>query len=135
MGTQEYRANYYDAFECANHHLDHIYNEYHQLQARKQQLEGALAALQPFLQSVRMPESARIAEIEEFHQPEPVRMDVTREPEPFPEPVAYTPIAAEPFRSAPTPEPPFPPSYAPVSETNLDPIQDRINRALGLAVA
>jgi len=130
MGTQGYRANYREAFECANDQLEAIYSEYHDLQHRKEQLDAALTALGPFLKS------ARISPREEINLPEPVRFEPFQEPEALPEPVMHSATFAEPAMSpAPTPETVVAPSYAPVSETNLDPIQARINRALGLAVA
>jgi hypothetical protein len=129
MGTQVYRANYREAFECANQQLETIYSEYHELQHRKEQLESAVAALGPFLRMTRIP--AR----EEIHFPEPQPIESPNLYE-VPEPVLQSNFAAEPFMPAAVdPEPVVAPSYAPVSETNIDPIQARINRALGLAVA
>ena len=52
MGNQGNRSNYLAAFEGANHQLEYIYSEYHDLQRRKEKLEGVLTALEPFLQSV-----------------------------------------------------------------------------------
>jgi len=121
-----YRANYLAAFEGANHQLESIYSEYHDLQRRKEKLESVLSALEPFVQSAS-------SYHQEFHAPEPVR----QEPEPTyvesvyadqysaPEPVMHTEQYVE-AASAPV--------YA-EAETNLDPLQLRINRALGLAVA
>jgi hypothetical protein len=125
MGTQAYRANYREAFQCANEQLGDILHQYHQLQLRKDQLQNALSALEPFLQSNRAASSEYAPEAEPI-QAEPV---YAPEPEPTPEPVMHAvklPVA---------PEPAVAPSYAPVSEANVDPIQARINRALGLAVA
>ena len=51
MGNQGNRSNYLAAFESANHQLEYIYSEYHELQRRKEKLEGVLSALEPFLQS------------------------------------------------------------------------------------
>jgi len=125
MGTQGYRANYREAFQYANDQLQEIYSEYRGLQSRKEQLENAVAVLGPFLKSAHIP--AR----EEVHAPEPVRMNPTREDFPSrsinsPEPLIPVSVAQETVVA---------PSYAPVSEANVDPIQARINRALGLAVA
>jgi hypothetical protein len=129
MGTQVYRANYREAFQCANQQLEAIFSQYHELQHRKEQLESAVAALGPFLRIARTPAreevqfaepiAAEPAHFEEVSQPV-MQSSVAEE--------AYTPQAVE-------PEPVIAPSYAPVSETNIDPIQARINRALGLAVA
>ena len=125
MGTQGYRANYREAFACANQQLEAIYGEYHELQLRKEQLESAVSALGPFLKSVRIP--AR----EEIHVPERARMEPVRE-----EPALHYENSTEPLLpTSVAPEPVVAPSYAPVSEANVDPIQARINRALGLAVA
>lgn len=129
MGTQGYRANYRDAFECANHQLEAIYSEYHGLQQRKEQLESAVAALGPFLKSARMAER-------EIDQPERVRFEPAVNLNPIQQPVLHSVTVPAPVISAPVAaEPVVAPSYAPVSETNIDPIQARINRALGLAVA
>lgn len=130
MGTQVYRANYREAFECANHQLEAIYSEYHELQQRKEQLESAVDALGPFLKSARM--AAR-----EVPLPDPARFEAAVELDPIPQqPVMHSVTTAAPVVSAPVAaEPVVAPSYAPVSETNIDPIQARINHALGLAVA
>ena len=121
------RASYLAAFEGANYLLENIYSEYHELQRRKEQLEGVLSALQPFMQSAAGYD-------QEFHAPEPEAELTYSEPayaeqysaaEPVAEPVMHVERFAEP---APAPV------YA-AAETNLDPLQLRINRALGLAVA
>ena len=125
MGNQGYRANYLAAFEGANHQLESIYSEYHELQRRKEKLEGVLMALEPFLQSatisipeIRTVESARPENIpaytERYSAPEPV-FEPIRQPE-----RSMEPLPAPVFASA---------------EESLDPLQLRINRALGLAVA
>jgi hypothetical protein len=122
MGTQGYRDDYRAAFTCANDHLDNIYEEYHQLQLRKQHLEGVLAALEPMLYS---------------NQPEPEACGY-EEPEHFaPAPVAESiPEPALPvMRFEEPPMPVAPAAFAPVPEVITDPLQLRINRALGLAVA
>jgi hypothetical protein len=127
MSTQVYRANYREAFDCANQQLETIYSQYHQLQHRKEQLESAVAALGPFLRIARTP--AR----EEIQYSEPLAME-TSNIEEISQPVMHSRAAEEVF--APehvNPEPEIA-SYPPVSETT-DPIQARINRALGLAVA
>ncbi len=134
----------------------------------------AVASLEPFLKSARIPAH------EEYRAPEPVYESIAPESEaiPAPEPVHYAEPEPEPitysyettavtrayapepvaqswepepvrhsFQTEPVihtsyaePEPvavpePVAPSYAPVSDANVDPIQARINRALGLAVA
>ena len=124
MGNQGTRANYLAAFESANLQLEYIYSEYHDLQRRKEKLEGVVSALEPFLQS---PTSFN----QEIHAPEPAQ-----EPEPMyaeqysvPEPIAESVMRVERFA-----EPPAPPAFVPATN-ELDPLQLRINRALGLAVA
>jgi hypothetical protein len=129
MGTQGYRANYREAFECASDQLQDIYSEYRYLQYRKEQLEGAVAALGPFLNMARIPTR------EEVRLPEPMHMESAWEQELVPQGILNTLAASEPATPVTAPEPVVAPSYAPVSEANVDPIQARINRALGLAVA
>lgn len=130
MGNQGYRANYLAAFEGANHQLESIYSEYHELQRRKEKLEGALSALEPFLQSAP-------GFSQEFHAPEPVLQ--TAEPA-YSEPAyieqysAPQPIAEPVARVERFAETAAPPVFA-QAESDLDPLQLRINRALGLAVA
>lgn len=119
MGIQEYRVNYLAALEEANSHLDEIYQEYEQLQLRKEQIEDVLMALKPFIPSIS-------AVSQEARQPEPVQVEPVRV-----EPQILAPVAA----SAPIHEPVAPAPFAPVPEIIVDPIQSRINRALGLAVA
>jgi len=87
MGNQGYRSNYLAAFEGANHQLEYIYSEYHELQRRKEKLEGALSALEPFLQTA--PSFSH-----EIHAPEPVMQ--------APEPAYSEPVYAEQY-SAPEP--------------------------------
>ena len=131
MGNQGYRSNYLAAFESANNQLEYIYSEYHELQRRREKLEGVVMALEPFLQSVSEFSN-------EVHVPEPVRQEpaVRQEPEPAyselysaPEPIAEPVIRAERFA-----EPVALEAFAPAGQ-ELDPLQLRINRALGLAVA
>lgn len=124
------RASYLAAFEGANHHLEYIYSEYHELQHRKEQLESVLSALQPFMQSAANYD-------QEYYAPEPVRHEA--------EPAYSEPAYAEQYSPAePVAEPVMrverfaDPAPAPVyaaADTELDPLQLRINRALGLAVA
>ena len=129
MGNQGYRSNYLAAFEGANHQLEYIYSEYHDLQRRKEKLEGVLTALEPFLQSVSNFN-------QEGYAAEPVRQEpeltyakpTYAEQYSAPQPVSESVIRAERF------EPAAPPAFAP-AEQELDPLQLRINRALGLAVA
>jgi hypothetical protein len=129
MGTQGYRANYREAFECANCQLEEIYSAYHELQLRKEQLECAVAALGPFLKSARVP--AR----EETHRLEPVRLETVSQPQAIPEPLQRSESVSDEAITPAVPEPVVAPSYAPVSDASIDPIQARINHALGLAVA
>lgn len=124
-----YRANYLAAFEGANHQLESIYSEYHELQRRKEKLESVLSALEPFLQTASSHQ-------QEFHAPEPVWEEpVMARTEPVyaeqysaPEPVIEPVMRAEQFEPTPAPV------YV-EAESSLDPLQLRINRALGLAVA
>ena len=120
MGTQEYRANYRLAMQEANSHLAELFREFEQLQLRQQLLEGVLGALQPFLESTSTfsYDSAR----QEAAQPEPAYY----EPQ-LAAAVAAAPVAtaSESARTAPFP----------AASDLSDPIQNRINRALGLAVA
>ena len=129
MGNQGYRSNYLAAFEGANHQLECIYSEYHDLQRRKEKLEGVLSALDPFLQSAS-----------NFNQETYAAAPVQQEPEPTYAQPAYSeqysapPVAEPVIRAEKFAEPPAPPAFAP-AEQDLDPLQLRINRALGLAVA
>jgi hypothetical protein len=129
MGNQGYRSNYLAAFEGANHQLECIYSEYHELQRRKEKLEGVLSALEPFLQSASsfsqesVPEPALQASEPQYS--ETFYSEKYSAPEPIIEPV----IRADRFEE---------PAASPVlaqAETEMDPLQLRINRALGLAVA
>ena len=129
------RASYLAAFEGANHHLEYIYSEYHELQQRKEQLESVLSALQPFMQSAANYD-------QEYRAPEPVRQEAELA---YSEPSYSEPVYAEQYSAAePVAEPVMhverfaEPAPAPVyaaADTELDPLQLRINRALGLAVA
>jgi hypothetical protein len=125
MGTQGYRSNYLEAFETANHQLEHIYSEYHELQQRKERLEGVLVALEGFLQSTG-------TSTEDFHSAEAAH----RETQPMHSEIFATlqPLAEPAMRTERVTEPPAPRTFAPAEE-QLDPLQLRINRALGLAVA
>jgi len=130
MGNQGYRSNYLTAFESANDQLEYIYSEYHELQRRKEKLEGALAALEPFLQSASTftPEIHASAPV--MQQPEPSYAEPAyTEHYSAPEPVAEPVMRAERFVE------PIAPQVFAQAETEMDPLQLRINRALGLAVA
>lgn len=125
MGNQGYRSNYLAAFDSANHQLESIYAEYHELQRRREKLEGVLTALEPFLQSDRG-STADLHPAEVAHvEPESARTEFHSAPEPVAEPV---------FQAQSFVEPAAAPAYTPAAE-ELDPLQMRINRALGLAVA
>lgn len=121
MGSQGHRENYLAALEAAHSELDRIFQEYDQLQLRKEQIENALGSLEPFL-----------------HGSQPVCCELGQ-PEPIPaEPGHLKPgpeIKQPVLRSVPTPEPVIAAAFSPMPEPILDPIQNRINRALGLAVA
>ena len=116
-----YRDDYRAAFTCANDHLNNIYEDYHQLQLRKQHLEGVLSALEPMLVSDRQ-------QPENFQYAEPEHYTSAPQMESIPEPV-------EPVLHYEEPMPAAPPAFAPVAEVTTDPLQLRINRALGLAAA
>ena len=121
MGSPVYRENYLAALEVAHSNLDQIMQDFESLQHRKSQLENAVGALKPFL-----------AFAQPGHMPQA-------------EPTAYQSREAEPAQSpaepahrdaqVSVPEQSAPAAFAPRSESILDPIQSRINRALGLAVA
>jgi hypothetical protein len=121
MGSQVYRETYLAALEVAHSDLDQIIEQFDLLQLRKEQLQNALGSLEVFLSSER--------EITyEYHQPEPVHAEPTNV-----EPVQE--IIQPARRAVPTSEPVAPAAFSPMPEPILDPIQSRINRALGLAVA
>ncbi len=119
MGSHGYRETYLAALEVAHSDLDQIFQEFEKLKLRKEQIEGALGALEPFLRSSQ-------PSTYEFRQPEPIQepVQMQREPE-FVQPVFAVPM----------PEPVIPAAFSPMPEAIHDPIQNRINRALGLAVA
>ena len=123
MGSQVYRETYLAALEVAHSDLDRIIGEFDNLQLRKEQLEDVLGALEPFLRSAKSvsyePRQA------EHIQPEPVMAKPERE-------IMRNRI----LRAVPMcPNPVTPAAFSPIPEPILDPIQNRINRALGLAVA
>jgi hypothetical protein len=125
MGNQGYRSNYLAAFDSANHQLESIYAEYHELQRRREKLEGVVTALEPFLQSDRSSAvDFRLAEPAHM-EPEPARTEFLSAAEPVAEPALQAQSSGE---------TPAAPAYTAAAE-ELDPLQMRINRALGLAVA
>ncbi len=130
MSSQVYREHYLAALEVAHSELDNILREFESIQLRKEQIEHAVGALEPFLRSA--PPASY-----ESPQPNPVHYEA-RQPEQIhlePARVAPVPEIIQPsFRATPAPEPVAPAAFAPASEP-MDPIQNRINRALGLAVA
>ena len=133
MSSQVYRENYLAAVQVAHSQLDQIVREFDSLQLRKEQIEGAVEALQPFLRiapqasyEVRRQEPVHY----EHHQPEPVQVEPVRAASEHE--VVQPALHAVPARA---PEPVAPAAFSPVSDSKLDPIQSRINRALGLAVA
>lgn len=117
MGTQEYRANYTAAIQEANSQLADIFREFENLNQRKEQLEDVLGALEPFLSKTSA---------------EPVPQEPVEPASLHYQPELVEPVPAEPVFMN---EPVAPASFAPVHEVITDPIQSRINRALGLAVA
>ncbi len=121
MRAQGYRENYLAALEVANSDLDQIFQECELLQLRKDQLEAAMGALQPFLRNAKGTPS-------KIHHAEPARAEqIHLEPEPE--------VAKPVFQAVQAPEPVVPAAFSPMPDAILDPIQNRINRALGLAVA
>ena len=109
------------ALEVAHSDLDQIIEEFDNLQLRKEQLEDVLGALEPFLRTAKSASYER-------RQPEPIHAEpIMAEPEPE--------IVQPVFRAVQAPEPVAPAAFSPMPEPILDPIQNRINRALGLAVA
>lgn len=137
MGSQVNRENYLAALEVAHSQLDEIIREFDGLQLRKEQIENAVGALEPFLRSDQRSYAAPNSEPfhYEFQKMEPVRVEPAH-PEPIhamPQPEVVQPV----LQVAPVPasEPVRPAAFSPMPEPILDPIQHRINRALGLAVA
>jgi hypothetical protein len=121
MGSQVYRETYLAALEVAHSDLNQIIEQFDLLQLRKEQLENALGSLEAFLVSKQ-------ETTYEYHQPEPIHAEPINV-----EPVQQ--IVQPALRAVPTPEPVAPAAFSPMPEPILDPIQSRINRALGLAVA
>jgi hypothetical protein len=121
MGSQVYRETYLAALEVAHSDLDHIIGQFDMLQLRKAQLENALGSLEAFL-------SSKEETNYDLRQPGPIHAEPM-----YVEPVQQTTQPA--LRAVPTPEPVAPAAFSPMPEPILDPIQSRINRALGLAVA
>jgi hypothetical protein len=133
MGSQVNRENYLAALEVAHSQLDEIIREFDGLQLRKEQIENAVGALEPFLRFAQ-PANHEVRQTEpvrhEFRQPEAIHIEPAQEAQ---ELEIFQPVhRAVPM---PAPAPIAPPAFSPVSDSNLDPIQNRINHALGLAVA
>lgn len=121
MGTSGHRSKYLAAFEEANAELDELFHQFEWLQRRKEQIEDVLMALEPFLSSAAVP--AR-----KVHDPAlvltlPVSIESTPETSELGQSLAADRNSAVSER------------FVAAAETELDPIQRRINRALGLAVA
>ena len=120
MNVKGYRESYLAGLVAANSDLETINEECDQLELRKRQLEGALGALEPFLRSATGGCAASSS-------PKQVRAE-----QPI---VVHEREALQPISRAPqAPEPVVPASFS-TPDAILDPIQHRINRALGLAVA
>jgi hypothetical protein len=120
MGSQVYRENYLAALEVANSDLDQIFQESEMLQLQKERLEVVMRALEPFLRSGKS-----FAESIPAEPARAVQMRVEPEPE----------VTKPVFRAVQAPEAVVPAAFSPVPDAILDPLQNRINRALGLAVA
>ena len=118
MGSQVYRETYLAALDVAHSDLDQIIELFDMLQLRKEQLGDVLGALEPFLRSAQK----NNYESEPIHA-EPVKVEPERE------------IMQPVLRAVPMSEPVTPAAFSPMPEPIVDPIQRRINRALGLAVA
>ena len=115
MGTQAYRDQYRAAFHQANSDLAEIFGEYERLQIRKEQIEDVLIALEPFLPHLNVQIEAIRQVIPPVATSEQVSPRMDRELQLNPGPIAPgVPVAAK---------------------ADMDPIQRRINSALGLAVA
>jgi hypothetical protein len=136
MCSQVYRENYLTALEVAQTQLHEITREFDGLQLRKEQIENAVEALEPFLRSDQRSNHGA-------SHPEPFHYE-------FQKMERVEPAHAEPVHAVPQPEvvqsvlhvaqvpasePVRPAAFSPMPEPILDPIQHRINRALGLAVA
>ncbi|MGC1423768.1 MAG: hypothetical protein WA815_15545 [Terracidiphilus sp.] len=120
MGSPIYRERYLAALEVAHSDLNQIVEQFDMLQLRKEQLEEALDALDPFLRSA--PRASYEARQSESIHLEPVKVEREKE-------------IVQPVLHMEAPEPVTPAAFSPMPEPILDPIQNRINRALGLAVA
>ena len=121
MGTQDYRATYRVAMQEATSDLNEIYREVDELQARKEMIVQVLEAIQPFL-------TASEASYQDTRR-EPAAVAPPRQER------AHEVLASVAAKAMPVSEPVAPAPFAPVPEVIVDPIQSRINRALGLAVA
>ena len=127
MGATGYRLTYRAAVDQANAQLRGLFGEYERLQLRKEQIEDALTALEPFL-NVKPLLDSKEAHIHEVPHMEPAANVATHieTAHEIPEPV---------MTMEATPAAPVTAAFAPVAETEMDPIQRRINHARGLAVA
>ncbi len=138
MCSQVYRENYLAALEVAHNQLHEIIREFDGLQLRKEQIEDVVGALEPFLRSdQRSNHAAPHSEPlhYEFQKVEPVRVEPAHA-EPIHailQPEVVQPVLQ--VAQVPASEPVRPAAFSPMPEPILDPIQHRINRALGLAVA
>jgi hypothetical protein len=127
MGATGYRLTYRAALDQANAQLRGLFGEYERLQLRKEQIEDALTALEPFLDIEPLLDSkeAHIHEVPHLEPPANVATHIEPAHE-IPEPaMTMEATSAAPVTAA----------FAPNTEKEMDPIQRRINHALGLAVA
>ena len=127
MRTQDYRATYRVAMQEATADLDEIYREVEELQVRREMIVQVLEAIEPLVLSTAVGSY-------QDHRPDPVTAQPVRSESMQVEPAnkVAAPVAAAPI---PISEPVAPAPFAPVPDIIVDPIQSRINRALGLAVA
>jgi hypothetical protein len=101
-GVSMKQEAYRFAYDEANAELGSILGHFEQLRLRKEQIEGVVAALKPFLDLEADP-TASTTEPVDYEQPEPVQLVNTPialpmqfAPEPFPEPVEI-PVAPAPM--------------------------------------
>jgi cell division septum initiation protein DivIVA len=118
MGKQAIRESYVTACAVAQSQLEQIFHDYEQLKTRKEQLEQVVGALQPFLRTSPQTFASETRQTGS-------REEAVKEREAA-KPVSRAVLASVPVTSS---------VFSSTSADLLDPLQSRINRALGLAVA
>ncbi len=121
MDSHGYRETYLAALEVAHSDLDQIMEEYRICSSSAKTDRGRLGRAGTF------PALGSKASLRD----PPARADQRRTRSDEREPELMQPV----FHAVPMPEPVIPAAFSPMPEAILDPIQSRINRALGLAVA